>query len=112
MCAQDVLPRIVVPVNSVSTCPSLVVLGKKRRGVLNEFVATSHLPHKQPQRHLQILPTFPNLTVNYRHIRFFKVTLLLLFLMLFIGIPTCSKLKPADASITRHSTDEIIQVCV
>lgn len=58
MFAQDVLPRIVGPVNFVLICPSSVVLAKRRKGVLKEPVVTSCLPHKQPQRHLQISPTF------------------------------------------------------
>ena len=110
VCAQDVLPNIV---NFVLTCPSLVVLAKRKRGVLKEFVITSFLPHKQPQRHLQISPKFQ--MVNYRHIRGLKGAPLVLYCFLRYcntGMPTCSNLNPTDSSITCHRTEEIIQVCV
>ena len=47
MNVQDVLQRIVGPVNFVLICQSLVVLGRKRRGVSKEYVVAQQQTYPQ-----------------------------------------------------------------
>ena len=82
MNVQDVLQRIVGPVNFVLICQSLVVLGRKRRGVSKEYVVA------QQQTSTGIF-----------------IVIILSLIRSFYKEHTSA--QPTNSKVTRYSTEEV-----